>query len=79
MKLIAAAMMAVLAWQLWQAGGDAARFGESSATLIIPFGPFYYLLALSSAAYAALLVLELSYLARRRSYGGLDASSGGDA
>ena len=66
MKAVAAAAMAVLAWRLWEAGGQAARFGESSQTLIISFGPFYRILAVSTSIYGVVLVLELLLLLRDR-------------
>lgn len=62
MKVIAAAVMTVLAWRLWEAGGQAGRFGESSQTLVISFGPFYRILAISALVYGVILILELLLL-----------------
>jgi TRAP-type C4-dicarboxylate transport system permease small subunit len=63
MKAIAIVITAFLAWQLWDAGGQASRFGESSQNLIISFGPFYRMLAISALIYGFALVLELLTLA----------------
>ncbi|WP_180897911.1 TRAP transporter small permease [Martelella soudanensis] len=62
MKLLAIALTAFLAWRLWVAGGQASRFGESSPTLMISFGPFYRALALSFSVYVLVLALEFGVL-----------------
>lgn len=64
MKLIGTVTMGFLSWRLWTSGGQAARFGESSQNLIISFGPFYRLLAISTALYCLILILELTILAQ---------------
>ncbi|MDJ1006197.1 MAG: TRAP transporter small permease [Paracoccaceae bacterium] len=58
-KALGVAILAIMAWQLWHAGGSAARFGETTQLLLIPYGPFYYLLALSIAVYVLVLILDI--------------------
>ena len=64
MKLIAIGLVSMLTWQLWLAGGRAAEFGEASQQLVISFGPFYRLLSVSLALYAAILAVDLWKLVR---------------
>jgi len=61
---LGAAMMTILAWQLYQNGFDAADYGEASNSLLIPFGPFYQILAVGMALYAVVLLLEVIALLR---------------
>lgn len=65
-RIAVVAMLAVLSRQLWLSGQSAARFGEASLALGIPFGPFYTLLALGMLLYAAVVVVELVLIARGR-------------
>lgn len=58
------ALLAIMSWRLWQAGGSAARFGETTQLLYIPYGPFYYLLSVSIGTYAAVLLLDVWQLLR---------------
>ena len=58
-KVIGAAMMAVLCVQLIINGMDAAEYGEASNTLFIPFGPFFYLLGVGMALYGVVLLFEV--------------------
>lgn len=60
----ATAMLAVLSWRLTISGMSAARFGEASLSLKIPFAPFYYLFACGMLLYAAVLVVEITLLMR---------------
>ncbi len=60
----ATVMLAVLSWRLTTSGMSAARFGEASLSLKIPFAPFYYLFACGMLLYAAVLVVEISLLLR---------------
>ncbi|XYK79013.1 MAG: TRAP transporter small permease [Labrenzia sp.] len=64
-KLLGAALLAAMAWQLWHAGQSAARFGETSQQLLISFELFYYLLAASIALYAVVLLLDIGQLIMR--------------
>ncbi|MGD1887496.1 MAG: TRAP transporter small permease [Cohaesibacteraceae bacterium] len=57
-------LLAIMAWRLWHSGGSAARFGETTQLLLIPYGPFYYLLAVSVASYAVVLLLDIWQLLR---------------
>lgn len=52
-------LLAIMSWRLWLAGGSAAKFGETTQLLYIPFGPFYYLLAVSIGVYAIVLILDI--------------------
>lgn len=56
MSVIAAVALGYLAWRCWVNAGEAARFGETTMLLQIPFGPFYLALAISFAVSAALFV-----------------------
>jgi len=63
-KLMGAALLCVMSWRLWHAGGTASKFGETTQQLLISYEPFYYLLASSIAIYAAVLVLDIWQLLR---------------
>lgn len=65
-RMAAVAMLLILSWQLWRCGRTATLFGEASLALQIPFGPFYFLLAIGVLLYAALLVVELFLISRGR-------------
>ncbi len=64
MKLFGAVLLAVMAWRLWHSGQSAAQFGETTQQLLISYEPFYYLLAVSMALYALVLMLDIWQLAR---------------
>lgn len=59
-KSLGAVMMVILALQLAANGRSAAEYGEASHSLVIPFGPFYLILAFGMALYALVLVLEVA-------------------
>ena len=61
-KLLSAALLAVMSWRLWHAGQSAERFGETTQQLLISYEPFYYLLAASVALYAVVVVLDIRAL-----------------
>ncbi len=63
-KLLGAALLVVMAWRLWHSGQSAERFGETTQQLLISFEPFYYMLAMSTAVYAVVLVLDICQLLR---------------
>lgn len=63
-KLGCAVLLAVTARQLWHAGLSAERFGETTQQLLISYEPFYYLLSLSMAIYAVVLILDIWQLVR---------------
>jgi len=63
-KALGAALLAIMSWRLWHAGDSAARFGETTQQLLISYGPFYYLLAVSVGVYAIVLVLDIWQLIR---------------
>ncbi|CUH88867.1 TRAP-type C4-dicarboxylate transport system, small permease component [Phaeobacter sp. CECT 5382] len=58
-KLLGLALLVVMAQQLWHAGDSAERFGETTQQLLISYQPFYYMLAISIALYAVVLVLDI--------------------
>lgn len=63
---LGAIMMVILTLQLFDNGQSAADYGEASSSLVIPFGPFYMLLAVGMALYALVLILEaLAHVAGR--------------
>ena len=62
MKTGGVVLLALMAWRLWHAGGSAARFGETTQQLLISFGPFYYLLSVSMALYALVLLRDIREL-----------------
>lgn len=63
-KVAGAALLAVMGWRLWHAGGSAAKFGETTQQLLISFGPFYYLLAISMLIYTVVLCLDVWQILR---------------
>jgi TRAP-type transport system small permease protein len=65
-RLLPAVIFALLAWQAWLRGDDAAMMGEASNMLEIPFQPFFYVLAAGSAVYAIALLFEFALLATGR-------------
>jgi len=64
-KLLAAIMTAIWAWRLWVTGTTAARLGESTQLLNIPFEPIYKALGVGIGLYSAVLVAEALVLACR--------------
>jgi len=65
-RLAAIAMLAVLSRQLWISGRTAGIFGEASMALEIPYGPFYWILALGMLLYALVLIVELLLIVKGR-------------
>lgn len=63
-KSMGAVLLAIMSWRLVHAGESAAKFGETTQQLLISFGPFYYLLAVSIGIYAVVLVLDIWQLIR---------------
>jgi TRAP-type C4-dicarboxylate transport system permease small subunit len=61
-RLIAIAMLTLLTLQLIDSGINAGRFGEASLALLLPFAPFYTILALGMGLYALALVVEVALL-----------------
>jgi TRAP-type C4-dicarboxylate transport system permease small subunit len=64
MKAFGAIILAIMSWRLFDAGSNAALFGESSQTLLISFAPFYYMLSVSVGLYCIVLLLEIRRLLR---------------
>ena len=52
----------ILTLKLIDNGNHAADFGEATLTLLISFGPFFYLLAFGMALYAVVLIVEIYVL-----------------
>ncbi len=63
-KLLGVALLATMSWRLYHAGLSSERFGETTQQLLISYEPFYYLLAISMAIYAVVLLLDISQLMR---------------
>lgn len=63
-KLLCTLLLAAMSWRLWHAGQSAERFGETTQQLLISYEPFYYLLAISVALYALVVVLDIWQLLR---------------
>ena len=63
-KLSGTMLLAVMAWRLWHSGQTAVRYGETTQQLLISYEPFYYLLAISMALYALVLILDIWQLLR---------------
>lgn len=57
-------LLSIMSWRLWHAGGTAEKFGETTQLLLIPYGPFYYLLSVSIGIYAVVLILDIWQLLR---------------
>lgn len=57
-------LLAIMSWRLWHAGTTAAKFGETTQLLYIPYGPFYHLLAVSIGLFGAVLLLDIWQLLR---------------
>ncbi len=57
-RLASLAMLGVLCWQLVLAGTNASIYGETSFALLIPFEPFFYILAVSMFLYVLVLLDE---------------------
>ena len=57
-NVLSAAMLFYLAWRCYLNGRDAARFGETTLLLHLPFGPSYYALA-AGCALSGLLFLVI--------------------
>lgn len=63
-KILGLVVLVLMSWRLWYAGDTAAKFGETTQQLLISYGPFYYLLSVSIAIYAFVLVLDIWQLIR---------------
>ena len=65
LRLVGCGLMGLMTWQLIEAGHNAERFGETTQQLLIPYGPFYYILALCVALYALVLASDMVQLLLR--------------
>ncbi|GAA3855203.1 TRAP transporter small permease [Celeribacter arenosi] len=63
-KILGFGVLAIMSWRLWHAGETAAKFGETTQQLLISYGPFYYLLAVSIGIYAVVVLLDIWQLIR---------------
>lgn len=63
LRLVAGALMLLMAWELIAAGQKATRFGETTQQLLISYEPFYYLLAGCVALYVLVLLADALQLA----------------
>ena len=62
MKLLAAPLVAILAWRLFKSGASASEFGEATQQLLISYELFYFAMGLMIALYAAILIADLILL-----------------
>ncbi|MHA1536774.1 MAG: TRAP transporter small permease [Alphaproteobacteria bacterium] len=76
-KLISAAVFAVLAWQSHRAALGAIEFLEATDTKNIPHAPFLWIIALVSLLYCLVLVLEAAILATKGKIPNIDAPDPG--
>jgi TRAP-type C4-dicarboxylate transport system permease small subunit len=58
-KILGAIMMGILTVQLAESGSTAAEYCETSYSLAIPFGPYFYLLSFGMALYGLVLLAEI--------------------
>jgi len=58
-RIFTIAMLAIMVWRLIVSGIDASKYGEASFALLIPFEPFFYILAASMFLYALVLAAEV--------------------
>jgi len=73
-RLVAAAMLGVLAWRATVAAGNAAMLLEATEMLNIAHAPFHWVIAAGSGLYALVLLLEaLCFMAGREPPETLDA------
>ncbi|MGH1464883.1 MAG: TRAP transporter small permease [Cognatishimia sp.] len=63
-RVICGAMMLLMAYELVAAGQNATKFGETTQQLLISYEPFYYLLAVCVAIFAAVCARDAVELAR---------------
>jgi TRAP-type C4-dicarboxylate transport system permease small subunit len=63
-KILGFVVLALMSWRLWHAGETAEKFGETTQQLLISYGPFYYLLAVSIGIYAVVVLLDIWQLIR---------------
>lgn len=59
MKVLGVWLLVTMAEKLWEAGGKAVKFGETTQQLLISYEPYYYLLAFSAGVYAFVLCLDI--------------------
>ncbi|MEX0305009.1 MAG: TRAP transporter small permease [Leisingera sp.] len=59
LRLVAGALMLLMARELLHAGDKAVKFGETTQQLLISYQPFYYILALCTALYALILLSDI--------------------
>lgn len=58
-RVLSIAMLVIMGWRLIISGIDASKYGEASFALLIPFEPFFYILAGSMFLYALVLAVEI--------------------
>jgi TRAP-type C4-dicarboxylate transport system permease small subunit len=58
-KVLGLALLITMAWRLWHAGQTAVKFGETTQQLLISYEPFYYMLAVSIAVYALIVLVDI--------------------
>jgi TRAP-type C4-dicarboxylate transport system permease small subunit len=63
--LAVAAVMALLAWQVWIKAGRIAAYGDATDVLRIVYGPFVYFMAVMIGVTAAIHVLKIYEMKKR--------------
>jgi len=58
LRLVATALVLLLAYRLYEAGVSAKKFGEETQQLLISFEPYYYVLAVLTGVYALILLSD---------------------
>ena len=76
-KVLGVALLTTMSWRLWHAGLSASKFGETTQQLLISYGPFYYVLAISIGLYAVILLLDIWQLLRDNKVVALTIDGGG--
>lgn len=56
-SLLCAAAMAFISFHVWRKAVDAAEYGDTTATLLLPMAPVMYLMSVMSAVTAVILVV----------------------
>ncbi len=61
-RLIGAAIFALLAWRAWIRAGDSVLFNEATNMIELPFQPFFWVLAIAAGFQAVVLAVESARL-----------------
>ena len=80
-RLLIIGLMGLLAWQAWVGAEDAEFFGNATNMIEIPYQPFYWMIAGSTAFHALLALVEAFQICTGRDIASpaADDSPGGEA